>query len=237
MINSPKSYDLHCHSTASDGVFSPTQIIERAVEQKIDVLSLTDHDTIAGYEEAKLAAQQNNLELIPGCEISTVWNGHAIHVVGLSFDPLHPALQELLSIQTQLRAERALLIGKKLEKCGVENAYQGAKELAPGEVTRAHFARYLVSIGKVKNDSQAFKRYLTKGKTAYVEASWCDMQQAIKVIQQAGGIAICAHPLRYKMNNRRIKLLLSDFKKFGGDAVEVAHPGQSPDQESYSHNG
>lgn len=223
-------FDLHCHSNASDGVLSPTDVVARAAEQRIDVLALTDHDTVSGLDEAQQAAQQHGITLINGVEISTVWQNRGIHIVGLGFDHRHPAMTALLAQQAQLRQQRALEIGAKLEKCGVENAYQGAKSLAAGEVTRAHYARYLVQIGKVKNETQAFKRYLGQGKGAYVASQWCDIETANRVIHEAGGLAVCAHPLRYPLTRKWLNRLFSDFQQWGGDAVEVAHCGQSPDQ-------
>ncbi|MGR3808349.1 hypothetical protein SAMN05660772_01633 [Pasteurella testudinis DSM 23072] len=227
---SNSTIDLHCHSNISDGVLPPNDVVARAAEKGIQLLALTDHDTVDGLDEARFAAQQHNIRLINGVEISTLWNNRGIHIVGLGFDHKHPAMTALLAQQAQLRQQRALEIGNKLEKCGVEQAYAGAKSLAEGEVTRAHYARYLVQIGKVKNETQAFKRYLGQGKPAYVNAQWCDIETANRVIHQAGGLAVCAHPLRYPLTRKWLQRLLSDFQQWGGDAVEVAHSGQSPDQ-------
>ncbi|MGR6981567.1 RNase RNM [Testudinibacter sp. P27/CKL/0425] len=230
LATSTLRFDLHCHSNASDGVLTPSEVVVRAAEQGINVLALTDHDTVEGLNEARLAAQQHGILLINGVEISTLWQNRGIHIVGLGFDHTHPAMTALLAQQAELRHQRALAIGAKLEKCGVEQAYQGAKSLAAGEVTRAHYARYLVQVGKVKNETQAFKRYLGQGKPAHVAAQWCDIETANRVIHQAGGLAVCAHPLRYPLTRKWLIRLLTDFKQWGGDAVEVAHSGQSPDQ-------
>lgn len=164
-----KKYDLHCHSTASDGVLSPTELVHRAYAQGVNVLALCDHDTIAGIDEAEIAAKEVGIELITGVEISTNWEGRGIHIVGLNFDKTHPKMTALLQSQKALREKRAVEIGDKLEKAGIPNAYDGAKALADGEVTRAHYARYLVQIGKVSNDGQAFKRYLGQEKSAFVD--------------------------------------------------------------------
>ncbi|PJG85891.1 RNase RNM [Conservatibacter flavescens] len=226
----PLKYDLHCHSTASDGVLSPTALINRALENGVDVLALTDHDSIAGLEEAKLAAQAAGIRLINGVEISTQWENRGIHIVGLDFDETSPKMTALLAEQAELRYQRALQIGEKLAAMGLVGAFEGAKSLATGEVTRAHYARYLVQIGKVSNEQQAFKKYLSQGKPAYVKSQWCDIKTAIDVIHQAGGLAVLAHPLRYTMTNRWIKKLIADFKSWGGDAMEVAGCGQTKDQ-------
>jgi len=214
--------DLHSHSNASDGVLSPTALISRAKEQGVEVLALTDHDTVDGIAEAKTAAQQQQITLISGVEISTVWQGKTIHIVGLDFDETHPAMTELLQRQAQLRYARAVEIGERFKKFGLENAFAEAQALTSGEVTRAHYARYLVNIGMVSNEGQAFKRYLSQGKPCYVKANWCDIPTAIEVIHQAGGIAVVAHPIRYQMTNNKIRTLIEDFQQWGGDAVEIA---------------
>lgn len=214
--------DLHSHSNASDGVLSPTALISRAKEQGIEVLALTDHDTVDGIAEAKTAAQQQQITLISGVEISTVWQGKTIHIVGLDFDETHPAMTELLQQQAQLRYARAVEIGERFKKFGLDNAFAEAQALTSGEVTRAHYARYLVNIGMVSNEGQAFKRYLSQGKPCYVKANWCDIPTAIEVIHQAGGIAVVAHPMRYQMTNNKIRTLIEDFQQWGGDAVEIA---------------
>ena len=131
-----KKYDLHCHSTASDGVLTPTALVQRAHEQGVNVLALCDHDTVMGIDEAKLEADKLGIELINGVEISTNWEGRGIHIVGLNFDKTHPKMTALLAEQKSLREKRAVEIGHKLEKAGIPNAYEGAKALANGEVTR-----------------------------------------------------------------------------------------------------
>lgn len=225
-----KKYDLHCHSTASDGVLSPREVVLRAFEQGVNVLALCDHDTVAGIDEAKQTADEIGIALISGVEISTDWEGRGIHIVGLNFDKMHPKMLALLENQKILREKRALEIGAKLEKVGISNAYEGAKTLADGEVTRAHYARYLVQIGKVSNDGQAFKRYLGPGKSAFVKAEWTNIPTTIETIHAAGGIAVIAHPLRYNMTGKWVRRLMADFKIWGGDGVEIADCGQTKDQ-------
>ncbi|OOF69592.1 RNase RNM [Rodentibacter caecimuris] len=224
-------YDLHCHSIASDGVLSPTELVQRAYEKGVTVLALTDHDTIAGVAEAKKQAKLLGVKLVNGVEISTVWENQSIHIVGLGFELSHPKMLELLMTQAALRDSRAQEIGNKLIKIGVENAYAEAKKLAKnGEVTRAHYARYLVQIGKVSNEGQAFKRYLGQGKFAYIKPQWADIPTAINIIHQAGGIAVLAHPLRYHLTAKRVKKLITEFKQWGGDGMEIANCGQKTEQ-------
>ena len=224
-------YDLHCHSTASDGILTPTEVVLRAHEKGVNVLALTDHDTVAGVVEARQQAETLGMRLINGVEISTLWENRSIHIVGLGFDISHEKMTALLAEQAKLREIRAQEIGAKLEKIGVENAYAEAKKLAGnGEVTRAHYARHLVQIGKVANDGQAFKRYLGQGKSAYVKPQWVDIPSAIKIIHAAGGVAVLAHPLRYTMTTKWVRKLAENFKAWGGDAIEISGCGQRRDQ-------
>ncbi|TYA24847.1 PHP domain-containing protein [Aggregatibacter actinomycetemcomitans] len=224
-------YDLHCHSTTSDGVLSPTEVVLRAHEKGVNVLALTDHDTVAGVSEARQQAEKSGIRLINGVEISTLWENRSIHIVGLGFDISHEKLTALLAEQARLRDIRAQEIGAKLEKIGVENAYAEARKLAgEGEVTRAHYARHLVQIGKVSNDGQAFKRYLGQGKSAYVKPQWADIPTTIDIIHQAGGAAVLANPLRYTMTMKWVRKLAENFKSWGGDAMEISGCGQRPDQ-------
>lgn len=225
-----KIYDLHSHSTASDGTLTPTELVQRAVLQGVNVLALTDHDSISGLAEARRAAHELGIKFIHGVEISTEWENRGIHIVGLGFDETSPELTALLYKQAETRYHRAIEIGEKLEKVGVPNAFEGAKNLADGEVTRAHYARYLVQIGKVSNETQAFKKYLAQGKSCYVKSAWVDIPTAIQTIHQAGGVAVLAHPLRYTMTNRWLKRLIGEFKAWGGDGLEVAGVGQTTDQ-------
>ena len=224
-------YDLHCHSTASDGILSPTEVVLRAHEKGVNVLALTDHDTVAGVAEARQQADALGMRLINGVEISTLWENRSIHIVGLGFDISHEKMTALLAEQAKLREIRAQEIGAKLERIGVEHAYSEAKKLAgDGEVTRAHYARHLVQIGKVSNDGQAFKRYLGQGKSAYVKPQWVDIPSAIEIIHAAGGVAVLAHPLRYTMTTKWVRKLAENFKVWGGDAMEISGCGQSRDQ-------
>lgn len=223
-------YDLHSHSIFSDGILTPTELVIRAKQKGVEILALTDHDTVAGLAEAHRAAQDYGIRLINGVEISTLWQNKEIHIVGLGFDVQHSAIQHLLATQAQLRQQRALMIADKLALLGIEQAFVGASALADGEVTRAHYARYLVNLGKAKDIAQAFKRYLAQGKSAYVKPQWCEIESAIQAIHQAGGLAVLAHPLRYNMTNRWIKGLIADFCQWQGDGLEVAGCGQNVQQ-------
>ena len=225
--------DLHSHTTASDGRFSPLQLIERAVEFNIDVLAITDHDTVAGLSLAREAIAELDapVHLIDGIEISTLWSNMDIHIVGLNVDPEHPALLELIEQQAVRRQVRAEKIAERLEKANYPRALAGAKEIAgDATLTRAHFAKWLVDQGHVKNMQAVFKKFLTRNNTGYVPPEWCSMAEAVEVIHQAGGQAVLAHPGRYKLTAKWIKRLLAAFVEAKGDAMEVAQPQQAPQE-------
>jgi len=167
---------------------------------RVGVLAITDHDTTSGLAAAaaSIAELSLPLQLVNGVEISTLWENHEIHIVGLGIETEHPAMVQLLAEQTERRNLRAQEIGVRLAKARIDGAFEGAQKLADGgAVTRGHFARYLVQIGMADNMAQVFKKYLAKGKTGYVPPQWCTIEQAIDVIHQSGGQAVIAHPGRY----------------------------------------
>ena len=226
-MNSP--IDLHTHSTASDGAFSPTQLIEKAVAANIEILALTDHDTITGLQEAQTAAKNLGLNLINGIELSTTWNSMTIHVVGLNINADSQAMIEAAKYLRQLREERAMKIGEKLAKAGIKNAYENAKHFAAnGTVTRQHFSQFLVEAGHAKNQTDVFKRYLVKNKPGYVSVEWPSMEETVSRINNAGGVAVIAHPLRYKMTATKLRKMIDEFKLLGGKAIEVVTGNNIP---------
>ncbi|MFQ2193734.1 RNase RNM [Aeromonas jandaei] len=226
-------FDLHCHTTASDGVLSPAELVRRAAEKEVEVLAITDHDTLAGIDEARstIAAEQLPLRLVSGVEISTGWEHHEIHIVALGVDEKNPQLTDFLTGQQARREERAQEIGRRLEKCLIPGTYEEAKQLAgDAAVTRAHFARVLVARGVADNMQKVFKKYLSRGNKGYAPAQWPEMGEAITAIHAAGGLAVLAHPSRYDLTAKWIKRLLVAFKAAGGDAMEVSLPQQSPQE-------
>ncbi|WJM80302.1 PHP domain-containing protein [Pectobacterium brasiliense] len=232
-ISSFPLYDLHSHTTASDGLLTPTALVSRAVDMRVSVLAITDHDTTAGLDEAQdaVAQQRLPLRLIPGVEISTLWENHEIHIVGLGMDSAHPALTRLLQQQAECRQSRAEQIAARLEKNRIPDALAGAQRLATGgQITRAHFARYLIELGIAANMNQVFKKYLAKGKIGYVPPQWCTIPQAIEAIHQSGGVSVLAHPGRYDLTAKWLKRLLATFAENGGIAMEVAQCQQAPDE-------
>ncbi|MEI8608946.1 phosphatase [Enterovibrio norvegicus] len=224
-------FDLHSHTTASDGRFSPAELVKRAVDFRVQVLAITDHDTVAGIEPAKQAVLEADLPLhiVNGIEISTVWQNKDIHIVGLNIDLDSPELNALIAQQAERRDVRAEQIAERLEKHRMPGALEGAKALA-GDVplTRAHFARWMVEQGHVKNMQAVFKKYLTRGNPGYVPPNWCTIAEAVDVIHKAGGQAVIAHPGRYKLTAKWLKRLLEAFKEAGGDGMEIVQPQQSP---------
>ncbi|WP_304167339.1 PHP domain-containing protein [Lonsdalea britannica] len=226
-------YDLHSHTKASDGGLTPAELVRRAVTMRVGVLAITDHDTTAGLNEARetIRLEALPLRLVAGVEVSTLWENHEIHIVGLGIDPHHPAMVALLAEQADYRQQRAEQIAARLEKAQVAGALEGATRLAAGGViTRGHFARYLVEQGKATAINQVFKRYLAKGKTGYVPPQWCTIKQAVDVIHQSGGAAVMAHPGRYQLSAKWLKRLLAHFAECQGDAMEVAQCQQAPDE-------
>ncbi|WP_151993618.1 RNase RNM [Buttiauxella massiliensis] len=226
-------YDLHSHTTASDGLLTPEALVQRAVEMRVGILAITDHDTVAGIAAAREAVSrlQLPLRLISGVEISTIWENHEIHIVGLGVDEHNPQLAEFLAQQSERRVQRATLIAERLEKAHIPGTLEGAMRHANGgEVTRGHFARFLVECGKANTMADVFKKYLAKGKTGYVPPQWCTIEQAIDVIHHSGGQAVLAHPGRYDLSAKWLKRLLAHFAESGGDAMEVAQCQQAPNE-------
>ncbi|HBA2796706.1 TPA: 5'-3' exoribonuclease [Escherichia coli] len=226
-------YDLHSHTTASDGCLTPEALVHRAVEMRVGTLAITDHDTTAAIAPAREEISRSGLalNLIPGVEISTVWENHEIHIVGLNIDITHPLMCEFLAQQTERRNQRAQLIAERLEKAQIPGALEGAQRLAQGgAVTRGHFARFLVECGKASSMADVFKKYLARGKTGYVPPQWCTIEQAIDVIHHSGGKAVLAHPGRYNLSAKWLKRLVAHFAEHHGHAMEVAQCQQSPNE-------
>lgn len=226
-------YDLHSLTTASDGCLTPEALVHRAVEMRVGTLAITDHDTTAAIAPAREEISRSGLalNLIPGVEISTVWENHEIHIVGLNIDITHPLMCEFLAQQTERRNQRAQLIAERLEKAQIPGALEGAQQLAQGgAVTRGHFARFLVECGKASSMADVFKKYLARGKTGYVPPQWCTIEQAIDVIHHSGGKAVLAHPGRYNLSAKWLKRLVAHFAEHHGDAMEVAQCQQSPNE-------
>lgn len=214
--------DLHCHSTASDGTLPPAQVVAAAHAAGVATLALTDHDSVAGLGEARATAQASGIHFVNGVELSTRWNGRDIHIVGLDFKLDSAPLLEGLESQHQLRRQRARAIAAKLEKLGLADAYaRVGQQAGGGQITRAHFARLLIEAGICRDARRAFKQILGPGKRGYVASPWPAMEPAIGWIIAAGGSAVLAHPLAYRLTHSKLDALLTAFRAAGGTAMEV----------------
>lgn len=222
--------DLHCHTHYSDGTLSPEEILLRAHNQQVDVLAITDHDTVAAVGELMQLQQQQKrpMQIIPGVELSTAWHGFDIHIIGLNVDWENADFAIRLSQQQDIRSQRAVLIAEKLKAAGIDDIFPVAKRLAGvGQLTRAHYAKALIETGEVSSFDQAFKQYLAKGKRAFVKPQWIEIAEAVKWITEAGGVAVLAHPSRYDLSAKWLRRLIVEFKNAGGQGIEVVYPGIS----------
>ncbi|HVK99667.1 MAG TPA: PHP domain-containing protein [Dongiaceae bacterium] len=226
-LNLPSWIDLHLHSTASDGELAPEALVAAVAEAGVQVMALTDHDSVAGLAAARAACEERGLQLVNGVEISCRRDALDVHVVGLGIDPENAELTRQLAAQMARRAERAEIIATRLKKAGVVDVLEAASVGAPqGIPARPHFARALVAAGVCKDEKDAFGKYLALGKPAYVKMDWPGLEEAIGWIRGAGGVAVLAHPHRYKLTRTRLDLLLRHFREAGGGAVEVAVANQ-----------
>ena len=206
----------------------------RAVNEKLDIISLTDHDTITGLAEAASLADKHKIKFIPGVEISCSWRTTTLHVVALGIERRSDKLQKLLQQTQNSRQERARAIGQKLEMAGITNAYNKARAMSRnGLITRTHYAKLLLKESRAASLKHSFKKYLSSGKPGFVKGNWAKLQGVISTVHGAGGLAIIAHPLRYKMSNTKLNTLLSDFKNHGGDGIEAVNAGNNPDSTKY----
>jgi predicted metal-dependent phosphoesterase TrpH len=227
MINA----DLHCHSTVSDGLLTPTEVVRRAALNGVQLLALTDHDEIGGLEEATDEAAICGVPFVNGAEISISWGDDlTVHIVGLGFDRHNPALVEGLARVRSGRDGRAQRIAEALDQVGIHGAYEGALKYAgnPALISRSHFARYIVELGLVKEVKTVFDYWLAKGKPGYVPHAWATLEEAVGWIHGAGGVAVVAHPGRYRASREELRKLFDVFKDLGGEAIEVLSGSQGP---------
>ncbi|PXF63083.1 PHP domain-containing protein [Kangiella spongicola] len=229
--------DLHSHTIASDGSLTPLELLKLAQERGVDELAITDHDSVESLDEALSLAEQFNLSIVPGVEISAAWGKkkeETVHIVGLQVDHKHNGLQQFLKAIQDKRRERALTMGKKLETAGVKGAQPDIEYMVDNQpmVCRTHLAQYLLEFGAVKNFGDAFKKYLAKGGRAYVPDEWFDLEDATAMIRQAGGIPVLAHPTRYGMGSNKLKRLIEEFKAVGGLGIETCYPNIHPGQKN-----
>jgi predicted metal-dependent phosphoesterase TrpH len=226
----PLHYDLHSHSIASDGTLSPVELVTAAHDAGVDVLALTDHDTLDGLDAAARTAQALGLQLVPGVEISVSWQSQTIHVLGLGVDPDCQTLQAGLAGLREFRDWRAEEIGRRLARAGIGGCYTGARALAKGNIVgRTHFAQHLVAAGHARSVREVFKRFLVNNKPGFVSGKWTSLEAALEWIQTAGGIAVIAHPARYRMTSGKLRRLIAEFRDGGGAGMEVVSGSHNRD--------
>jgi predicted metal-dependent phosphoesterase TrpH len=215
--------DLHCHSVVSDGTLEPEALAARAHANGVDLWALTDHDEIGGQHRARAAAHAHGMAYLCGAEISITFAGITVHIVGLGFDPDNAALQAGLRATRGGREERARAMAAELARAGIRGAFEGALKYVsnPELISRTHFARHLVESGVCHDTSEVFRKYLVEGKPGYVPHRWATLGESVRWIRQAGGMAVIAHPGRYKFTPNEEYALFSEFKTHGGQGVEV----------------
>ena len=215
--------DLHCHSVVSDGTLTPEALAARARANGVELWALTDHDEIGGQARAAAAARAHGMRYVTGTEISVTFAGETVHIVGLGFDAQDPRMQEGLTATRGGRGARAQEMSAQLAQVGIQGAYEGALRYVgnPELISRTHFARFLVEAGVCKDTSEVFRRFLTEGKPGFVPHRWASLKDAVQWITQSGGVAVIAHPARYRFTANEEYALFSEFKAHGGTAVEV----------------
>lgn len=215
--------DLHCHSVVSDGTLTPEVLAARAAANGVELWALTDHDEIGGQVRAAAAAAANGMAYLTGTEISVTFANETVHIVGLGFDATNPLIVNGLAKTRGGRSERAMEMSDGLAKVGIKGAYDGALKFVgnPELISRTHFARFLVESGVCKDTYEVFRKYLTEGKPGYVPHRWASLSEAVTWITQCGGVAVIAHPGRYKFTANEEFALFSEFKTHGGQGVEV----------------
>ena len=224
--------DLHCHSNVSDGVMTPEAVAAHARAGGVDVWALTDHDEVGGIAAARVAAAAQGMRFVTGVEISITWARETVHIVGLQIDETNAALVDGLARTRSGRDARGREIDRQLAAAGIVGAYEGALKYVgnPDLMSRTHFARYLVDIGACADIAEVFRRYLSEGRPGYVPHAWGTLAEAVGWIRGAGGIAVIAHPGRYKFTQLAQGQLFDEFKQLGGTAIEVVTGSHTPDQ-------
>jgi len=226
------NFDLHCHSTVSDGVLPADVVVRRAAANGVSVLALTDHDELAGLAVAAEVARDAGIRFIPGVEVSITWGDITIHIIGLGIDPGNVLLAGNLDRMRTSRGRRAERIAAEFDALGITGTLQGAYAYAenPQLIGRAHFARFLVARGVARDVAAVFKHYLVRGKPGYVPQQWAELADAVAWIRASGGRAVVAHPGRYKLSRDELRRFLAEFKAAGGEGIEVVTGSHSPEQ-------
>lgn len=224
--------DLHCHSVVSDGTLTPEALAERAKANGVELWALTDHDEIGGQQRAAAAAKAQGMHYLTGTEVSVTFAGQTVHIVGLGFDAENPDIMQGLRNTRGGREQRAMEMSDSLAKAGIKGAYEGALKFVgnPELISRTHFARFLVESGVCRETNEVFRKYLTEGKPGYVPHRWATLRDAVTWITQAQGVAVIAHPGRYKFTPNEEYALFTEFKSHGGRGVEVVTGSHTPQE-------
>jgi predicted metal-dependent phosphoesterase TrpH len=220
--------DLHTHSHRSDGLLAPAALVALAAQRQVELLALTDHDTAAGCDEARAACQVHGIRFLPGVELTCLWRGREVHVIGLNPDIAQPLFIGHCSSVLQLRRQRIARMSERLSQAGLPGAALAAEALAAAAPTRAHLARALCALGLASSVQAAFDRWLKRGQPGYVAAEWPTLATAVRCIIAAGGTAVLAHPHRYPVSSGVLRELLGEFKAAGGAGLEVSLAGMAP---------
>ncbi|MEP7303027.1 MAG: 3',5'-nucleoside bisphosphate phosphatase [Caldimonas sp.] len=215
--------DLHCHSSVSDGTLEPAAVAARAKANGVELWALTDHDEIGGQQRALAAARSLGLPCLTGTEISVTFAGVTVHIVGLGFDAADERLARGLAATRGGREARAREMADELAKVGIAGAFEGSLQFVgnPDLISRTHFARFLVDSGVCADTQEVFRRFLVEGKPGFVPHRWATLRDAVTWIGDAGGLAVIAHPARYKFTPTEEYALFTEFKAHGGRGVEV----------------
>ena len=227
-----RNVDMHCHSNISDGVLTPAAVAARAHANGVDLWALTDHDELGGIAAARAAAADLGLSFVPGVEVSVTWANETVHIVGLQIDETDPGLEKGLQDTRSGRERRAREMAAQLERVGIAGAFEGALKFVgnPDLIGRTHFARFLIEAGVCDDVSAVFRSFLVEGKPGFVPHRWASLSQAVGWIRGAGGVAVVAHPGRYRFSKLAYDEFFNAFKDLGGSAIEVMTGSHTVDQ-------
>jgi predicted metal-dependent phosphoesterase TrpH len=227
------SLDFHSHSNASDGSLEPLELVNRAYEAGVRIFALTDHDTVEGCLSLEQQSLPSDLSFINGAEFTCQLGKQVLHIVGLRLNIHSAQLKDHLERLTHLREERALRIDERLQKMQLPSLLEAARHLAgDAQIGRPHFAKALIEAGIVDSEAKAFKKFLGVGKPGDVKVAWPTLEEVLKVIKEAGGVSVLAHPTKYNLTLNKIRGVVSEFAELGGQAIEVGYPGVTKDQQA-----
>ena len=226
--------DLHTHSNASDGSMTPSELVRHAKGSGLRAVALTDHDTTAGLSEAKQTAEEIGIELVCGIELAAWQDRTELHIVGLDIDEEQPEFLAAMKEMQQIREERNQKMIPLMAEAGVDITLEKLHEKeGSGVLTRANFARYLISVGFVKSIDEAFRRYLDNSRPFYLPRKKITPERAIALIRSAGGIPVLAHPMLYRLDRETLEKYIRLLKEMGLEGMEVYYSTNTPSDDLY----